>query len=82
MTDVIRTAETVVVEGYLCEAGNIDMGLKRGSPRAIGAVIEVPDAADLEIRGLTKDAARVLGQQMRRRVRVTIEPCGEGMDDE
>lgn len=76
------TAETVVIEGYVREAGNIDMGLKRGDPRAVGVVIEVPAAADLEIRGLTINTARVLAGQMRRRVRVTIEPCGEGMDDE
>jgi len=76
------TEEMVVIEGYVREAGNIDMGLQRGDSRAIGVVIEVPAAADIEIRGLTKNTARVLAGQMRRRVRVTIEPCGEGRDDE
>jgi hypothetical protein len=77
-----KSAEPVVIEGYVREAGNIDMGLKRGDSRAIGVVIEVPASADLEIRGLTKNTARALAGQMRRRVRITIEPCGEGMDDE
>ena len=75
------TEEKVVIEGYLCEAGNIDMGLKRGNSRAIGIVIEVPASPDLEIRGLTKNTAAMLAKRMRGRFRVTIEPCEETSDE-
>jgi hypothetical protein len=64
------------VEGYICEAGCIDMGLKLGNPRAMGVVIEL-ESNDLEIRGIGTDAARSFAKKMRQKVRVTVEMINE-----
>lgn len=63
-----------VEDGYLCEAGCIDMGLKRGDPRAQGIVVEMAaPRSDIEIRGLTQNTVREIAKHIRGRVRIRIE---------
>lgn len=70
--------QLLIEDGWLCEAGCIDMGLARGSRRSIGAVIELGEGkADIEIRGITQDAAHRLAEHVRGRVRVSIELLGD-----
>lgn len=79
MSEQRMTKDLLVQDGWICEAGCIDMGLSRGNPRAIGAVIEVGDRkGDIEIRGITKNASVELAKHVRSRVRIRIELLGEG----
>ena len=84
MSNETLTKETLAVfDGYLCEAGCIDMGLKRGDPRRQGLVIEIPDGqVDLEMRGLGQNTVREIAKHLRQRLRVTIEVVGSGDENE
>jgi hypothetical protein len=67
------TKELFVIDGWVCEAGCIDMGLGHRNPRAIGAVIEISGQPDVEIRGISQNSARELGKNLRGRVRIRID---------
>lgn len=62
--------ELLTLEGYICEVGDLGMGMKGGKPGK-GVLLEL-DGSYLEIRGLSGPMCRKLGTKLREKVKVSI----------
>lgn len=62
--------ELVTLEGYVCEVGDLGLGMK-GGKLGKGVLLEL-DGSYIEIRGLSGPMCRVLAKHLREKVRVTV----------